>query len=65
MNTGIIAAALAFLVWGLFPLSSHALGEVTPMEILAHRMAWSLLFVAIVRSARRQGGWLHKRRGPP
>lgn len=58
MNTGIVYAALAFLCWGLFPLYFHAIGEVTPLEILAHRMLWSLLFLAIVLAVRRQWGWL-------
>lgn len=60
MNTGILYAALAFLVWGLFPLYFHAISDVTPLEILAHRMVWSLLFLAIVLAVRRQWGWLPK-----
>lgn len=60
MNTGIVYAALAFLVWGLFPLYFHAISDVTPLEILAHRMVWSLLFLAIVLAVRRQWGWLPK-----
>ena len=58
MNTGILYAALAFFCWGLFPLYFHAIGEVPPIEILAHRMLWSLLFLALVLSARGQWRWL-------
>jgi chloramphenicol-sensitive protein RarD len=58
MRTGIISAALAFLCWGLFPLYFHALNEVPPLQILAHRVLWSLLFLAIVLSVRRQWKWL-------
>ncbi|MDC8757735.1 EamA family transporter RarD [Janthinobacterium fluminis] len=58
MNPGIVFAALAFLSWGLFPLYFHALGAVPPLEILAHRMLWSLLFLGIVLTVRRQWGWL-------
>jgi chloramphenicol-sensitive protein RarD len=58
MSTGVLYAALAFFCWGLFPLYFHAIGEVPPMEILAHRMLWSLLFLAIVLAVRRQWKWL-------
>jgi len=51
-------AALAFFCWGLFPLYFHAIGEVPPIEILAHRMLWSLLFLGIVLTVRRQWGWV-------
>lgn len=58
MRTGIINATLAFLCWGLFPLYFHALHEVPPGQILAHRVLWSLLFLAIVLTVRRQWRWL-------
>lgn len=58
MNKGILYAAFAFFCWGLFPLYFHALGEVPAMEILAHRMLWSLLFLCIVLGVRRQWQWL-------
>ncbi|NVD96812.1 EamA family transporter RarD [Massilia sp. BJB1822] len=58
MNTGILYAVLAFLCWGLFPLYFHALGAMPAMEILAHRMLWSLVFLLIVLLLRRQWSWL-------
>ena len=58
MNPGILYAALAFFCWGLFPLYFHAIGPVPPMEILSHRMVWSLAFLAVVLTARSQWGWL-------
>ncbi|MBB3117185.1 EamA family transporter RarD [Pseudoduganella violacea] len=58
MNTGILYAVLAFLCWGLFPLYFHALGTMPAMEILAHRMLWSLVFLLIVLLLRRQWSWL-------
>ena len=60
MNIGTLYAALAFFCWGLFPLYFHAIGDVPSLEILAHRMLWSLLFLAIVLTARSQWGWLPK-----
>jgi chloramphenicol-sensitive protein RarD len=64
MRTGIVSAALAFLAWGLFPLYFHAIDEVPPMQILAHRMLWSLLFLLVVLAVRGQWGWLQIVRKP-
>jgi chloramphenicol-sensitive protein RarD len=64
MRTGIVSAALAFLAWGLFPLYFHAINEVPPMQILAHRMLWSLLFLLIVLAVRGQWAWLALVRKP-
>lgn len=65
MRTGIISAALAFLCWGLFPLYFHAISEVPPMQILVHRVLWSLLFLAIILTVRRQWKWLGELRNQP
>jgi chloramphenicol-sensitive protein RarD len=65
MRTGILSAALAFLCWGLFPLYFHAISEVPPMQILVHRVLWSLLFLAAILTARRQWGWLGELRSRP
>jgi chloramphenicol-sensitive protein RarD len=58
MRSGILFAVLAFLCWGLFPLFFYAIKEVPPLQILAHRMLWSFLFLAIVLIARKQLKWL-------
>ena len=64
MRTGILSAASAFLCWGLFPLYFHAIVEVPSLQILAHRMLWSLLFLVIVLTVRRQWAWLKLLRQP-
>lgn len=64
MRSGIIYAALAFLCWGLFPIYFHALGDVPPMQILAHRMLWSLVFLLTILLLRRQWKWLQLVRQP-
>jgi chloramphenicol-sensitive protein RarD len=58
MRSGILSAALAFLCWGLFPIYFHAIGDVPPMQILAHRVLWSLAFLLLVLAFRRQWKWL-------
>jgi chloramphenicol-sensitive protein RarD len=65
MNTGMLYAAGAFLSWGLFPLYFHAIKHVPASEILAHRMAWSLVFLMLVLLVRRQWKWLPEVLGQP
>lgn len=58
MRTGVIQAALAYACWGLFPLYFKALETVPPAEMLAHRVAWSLVFLAAVLATLGRWGWL-------
>jgi len=44
-GTGITAGVAAYALWGLFPLYWPLLEPAAPLEILAHRIAWSLLFI--------------------
>jgi chloramphenicol-sensitive protein RarD len=47
-RNGLLAAVGAYLLWGLFPLYWPLLEPAKPIEILAHRMAWSLVFLVAV-----------------
>lgn len=58
MNRGVLYALGAYLLWGLFPLYFKAVQSVSSMEILAHRMLWSLLFVAVLLALLRRWQWL-------
>jgi chloramphenicol-sensitive protein RarD len=42
---GFLAAVGAFAVWGLFPLYFHPLRQVSSVQVIAHRVVWSCLFV--------------------
>lgn len=42
---GVTAVSAAFVIWGLFPLYLRPLIHVPATEILAHRIAWCVLFV--------------------
>lgn len=53
-SAGVAAAASAYLIWGLFPLYFHALQGVPAGEVLAHRVAWSTLFMAALVTALRR-----------
>ena len=65
MRTGILSAGLAFLCWGLFPLYFHAISEVPPLQIMIHRVLWSLLFLTLILTARHQWKWLAEVRRRP
>lgn len=58
MNRGVLAAAGAYICWGLLPLYWKQLQAVPALEILAHRMTWSLVFVVLLLALRRQWAWL-------
>jgi chloramphenicol-sensitive protein RarD len=44
--TGFLYALGAYLAWGLFPIYFRALRHVSPLEVLAHRIAWSAVLLA-------------------
>ncbi|MBX3618911.1 MAG: EamA family transporter RarD [Rhizobacter sp.] len=58
MPIGAVYAALAFAMWGIFPLYFRQIAQVPSGEILIHRIVWSLVFVLVVLTVRRQWGWL-------
>ncbi|MFZ5942632.1 MAG: EamA family transporter RarD [Bacillota bacterium] len=47
-TTGIIYGVLAYTVWGILPLYWKLLNSVASYEILAHRIFWSFIFVAVL-----------------
>lgn len=51
-------AALAFVIWGLFPLYFRQVASVPALEVLLHRSAWSLVFLFGVLAWLRRYAWL-------
>lgn len=47
---GIAFTIGAYIFWGIFPLYWKLLDDVPPLEILAHRILWSFIFVLIIAS---------------
>jgi len=45
---GLAFALAAYLAWGVFPLYFKALKQVPAPEILAHRIVWSAIFLALL-----------------
>jgi chloramphenicol-sensitive protein RarD len=58
LQSGLWFALGAYLMWGFFPLYWKMIQHVPAMEILAHRMVWSLGFVAVLLTARRRWAWV-------
>ncbi len=57
MNTtqrGLIFGLSAYLLWGLFPLYWPLLEPANPLEIVAHRAIWTLVFCLLVLGFTRQ-----------
>ncbi len=55
---GAIFGATAYTLWGFFPLYFHGLTPATPLEILAHRILWSLVFCLLVLAWQRDVSWV-------
>lgn len=43
---GILYAIAAYSIWGVAPIYFKLVGEVSPLEILSHRLIWSFFFLA-------------------
>ncbi len=54
IKTGVIAGILAYSIWGAFPIYFKVTEMVSPLEILAHRIVWSLPFALFIILLRRQ-----------
>jgi chloramphenicol-sensitive protein RarD len=52
---GVACALVAYLAWGFFPLYFKQLEALPPLEILAHRCAWSLVTLVVILAL--TGGW--------
>ncbi len=53
---GVIFGLAAYSLWGFFPVFFKALEGATPLEIVCHRIFWSVVFLFILVTARRQLG---------
>jgi chloramphenicol-sensitive protein RarD len=57
-RTGLIAGLASYLIWGLFPLFWPLVEPAGAIEILAHRIIWSVAFLAIVLAVTRGFRWV-------
>ena len=53
-RVGVVAGLAAYGMWGLFPLYFPLLEPAGGLEIVAHRVVWSLLFIALLLTVLRR-----------
>ena len=61
MNSGVTAALLAYGLWGLTPLYFRLMAPATAIEVVAHRIVWSLALLLLWLGVRGQLGPLWRR----
>ncbi len=47
-STGVVAALLSFVLWGILPIYWKALAHVPALEILCHRIVWAMIFLGVL-----------------
>ncbi len=55
-RVGIVYALAACLSWGVLPIYFRAIQAVPALEVLAHRVVWSVVFLLGITALRRQWG---------
>jgi chloramphenicol-sensitive protein RarD len=58
MRRGVLYGIAAYVLWGLFPLYWPLLKPSGSLEILAHRIIWSLVAVGVILAAQRHWAWI-------
>jgi chloramphenicol-sensitive protein RarD len=51
---GYVYGLVAYAIWGFFPIYFKLLQPAGPLEILAHRVIWSVVFVSLLLAAMRK-----------
>jgi chloramphenicol-sensitive protein RarD len=59
-RAGLAAGIAGYALWGLVPLFWPLLEPAAPVEILAHRIVWSLVFVVALLAVRGGFGWVRR-----
>ncbi len=52
---GAVYAVLAYASWGIFPIYWKLFGTAPTLEVISHRIVWSLLFLALLAWWRKDG----------
>lgn len=65
MPPGPVAAAVAYVLWGLFPLYLKQMAAIPAIEIVVHRSWWACVFVLLLLGAARRLRWLRDLRAQP
>jgi chloramphenicol-sensitive protein RarD len=54
-GAGLLYGIIAYLVWGFFPIYFKMITSVPPLQVVSHRITWSVVFLALLISWR--GRW--------
>ncbi|KZN35174.1 hypothetical protein N474_03135 [Pseudoalteromonas luteoviolacea CPMOR-2] len=65
VRQGYLYATLAFIMWGLAPIYFKSIEHVDALEILVHRVIWSVVFIFIVITVRKNWHTVRKVLGNP
>lgn len=57
-TSGVLFALGCYVLWGFFPVYWKQLQHVDSLEILAHRMSWSLVFVVVILAFQNKWSWI-------
>ena len=60
VRRGYLYGLAAYAMWGVFPLYFKLLQPAGPLEILAHRVVWSAVFVSLLLAAMRNWRFLRR-----
>ena len=63
-RTGFLYALAAYLAWGFLPIYFKALRGVPALEVLAHRVVWSVVLLAVAVLAARRGAAVREALSP-
>lgn len=58
LRRGYLYGLTAYVLWGAFPIYFKLLRPASPLEILAHRVVWSVLFISLLLGIRRHWRFL-------
>jgi chloramphenicol-sensitive protein RarD len=58
VRVGVVYGIITYLAWGLVPLYFKLIAHVPSLYVLAHRVVWSVVFLAIVLAVQRRFGEL-------
>ena len=65
MNPGILLGLGAYLIWGTFPLYDRLLHDIPALELVAHRVTWSVVVLMVGVVALGRWGRFRKRVSAP
>lgn len=54
-SRGLLLGIVAYLIWGFFPIYFKSIATVPPLQVVSHRIVWSVAFLTLLIS--RRSGW--------